>query len=73
MHKSQSQQTTKSIVKHKNYEGVEALRQIATTSLFLENEEEKTSTNRIVPIIKEPEKIEGKFIRSYRYTDSRLV
>jgi hypothetical protein len=48
---------------------VEALRQIATTSLFLENEEEKTSTNRIVPIIKEPVKIEGKFIRSYRTLD----
>ncbi|XP_055639748.1 uncharacterized protein LOC129777486 isoform X1 [Toxorhynchites rutilus septentrionalis] len=47
----------KSIVKTKTYEGVEALRQIATTSLFLQNEQ-KVSSNRIVPIIKEPEKIE---------------
>ncbi|XP_055591708.1 uncharacterized protein LOC129743649 isoform X2 [Uranotaenia lowii] len=45
----------KSIVKTKTYEGVEALRQIATTSLFLQNEQ-KVSSNRIVPIIKEPEK-----------------
>ncbi|XP_037912460.1 uncharacterized protein LOC119652414 isoform X2 [Hermetia illucens] len=36
-------------------EGMEALRQIATTSLFLQNEP-KPPTNRIVPIIKEPEK-----------------
>ncbi|KAL1404126.1 hypothetical protein pipiens_005454 [Culex pipiens pipiens] len=47
----------KSIVKTKTYEGVEALRQIATTSLFLQNEQ-KVSSNRIVPIIKEPEKVE---------------
>uniref|UniRef100_A0A182MZ62 Uncharacterized protein n=1 Tax=Anopheles dirus TaxID=7168 RepID=A0A182MZ62_9DIPT len=47
----------KSIVKTKTYEGVEALRQIATTSLFLQNEQ-KVSSNRIVPIIKEPEKLE---------------
>ncbi|XP_049529612.1 uncharacterized protein LOC125948031 isoform X2 [Anopheles darlingi] len=47
----------KSIVKAKTYEGVEALRQIATTSLFLQNEQ-KVSSNRIVPIIKEPEKLE---------------
>ncbi|XP_058818098.1 uncharacterized protein LOC131681359 isoform X2 [Topomyia yanbarensis] len=47
----------KSIVKTKTYEGVEALRQIATTSLFLQNEQ-KVSSNRIVPIIKEPERLE---------------
>ncbi|XP_053691901.1 uncharacterized protein LOC128740385 [Sabethes cyaneus] len=47
----------KSIVKTKTYEGVEALRQIATTSLFLQNEQ-KVSSNRIVPIIKEPDKTE---------------
>ncbi|XP_075149112.1 uncharacterized protein LOC142223159 isoform X2 [Haematobia irritans] len=35
-------------------EGMEALRQIATTSLFMQNEQ-KPMTNRIVPIIKEPE------------------
>ncbi|KAL9925707.1 uncharacterized protein ACN2A1_014684 isoform 2-T3 [Glossina fuscipes fuscipes] len=35
-------------------EGMEALRQIATTSLFMQNEQ-KPLTNRIVPIIKEPE------------------
>ncbi|XP_059221966.1 uncharacterized protein LOC106082856 isoform X1 [Stomoxys calcitrans] len=35
-------------------EGMEALRQIATTSLFMQNEQ-KPATNRIVPIIKEPE------------------
>ncbi|XP_055922098.1 uncharacterized protein LOC129953198 [Eupeodes corollae] len=37
-------------------EGMEALRQIATTSLFMQNEQ-KLSMNRVVPIIKEPEKI----------------
>ncbi|XP_055852974.1 uncharacterized protein LOC129916825 [Episyrphus balteatus] len=36
-------------------EGMEALRQIATTSLFMQNEQ-KPSMNRVVPIIKEPEK-----------------
>ncbi|XP_032310993.1 uncharacterized protein LOC6505936 isoform X2 [Drosophila ananassae] len=35
-------------------EGMEALRQIATTSLFMQNEQ-KTATNRVVPIINEPE------------------
>lgn len=39
-------------------EGMEALRQIATTSLFMQNEQ-KLSMNRVVPIIKEPEKIVG--------------
>lgn len=37
-----SRSNTKSIVKTRTYEGVEALRQIATTSLFLQNE---TGTN----------------------------
>ncbi|XP_053960911.1 uncharacterized protein LOC128865043 [Anastrepha ludens] len=37
-------------------EGMEALRQIATTSLFMQNEQ-KPSLNRVVPIIKEPENI----------------
>nr|XP_036213843.1 uncharacterized protein LOC106619859 isoform X1 [Bactrocera oleae] len=37
-------------------EGMEALRQIATTSLFMQNEQ-KASLNRIVPIIKEPENL----------------
>lgn len=40
-------------------EGMEALRQIATTSLFMQNEQ-KPMTNRIVPIIKEPENVNGK-------------
>ncbi|KAH8266604.1 hypothetical protein KR018_002936 [Drosophila ironensis] len=35
-------------------EGMEALRQIATTSLFMQNEQ-KTASNRVVPIINEPE------------------
>ncbi|XP_067622188.1 uncharacterized protein [Eurosta solidaginis] len=39
-------------------EGMEALRQIATTSLFMQNEQ-KPLLNRIVPIIKEPENITG--------------
>ena len=39
---------------------MEALRHIATTSLFLQNEQRTTtSLNRIVPIINEPEKREG--------------
>lgn len=42
-------------------EGMEALRQIATTSLFMQNEQ-KPMTNRIVPIIKEPENLNGKYI-----------
>lgn len=41
-------------------EGMEALRQIATTSLFMQNEQ-KPMTNRIVPIIKEPENLNGKY------------
>uniref|UniRef100_A0A6P4EYH9 Uncharacterized protein n=1 Tax=Drosophila rhopaloa TaxID=1041015 RepID=A0A6P4EYH9_DRORH len=35
-------------------EGMEALRQIATTSLFMQNEQ-KTAINRVVPIINEPD------------------
>lgn len=39
-------------------EGMEALRQIATTSLFLQNEQTVVA-NRTVPIIKEPDKHKG--------------
>lgn len=39
---------------------MEALRQIASTSLFLENEQNTVENNRIVPIIKEPDKSTGK-------------
>lgn len=42
---------------------MEALRQIATTSLFLQNEQNVVA-NRIVPIIKEPDKRKGKNIIS---------
>lgn len=35
---------------------MEALRQIASTSLFLENEQNNAENNRIVPTIKEPDK-----------------
>lgn len=42
-------------------EGMEALRQIATTSLFLENEQNTLENNRIVPIIKEPDNLLGEF------------
>ncbi len=38
---------------------MEALRQIATTSLFLQNEQ-NVVTNRTVPTIKEPDKRKGK-------------
>ncbi|XP_051858971.1 pneumococcal serine-rich repeat protein isoform X2 [Drosophila albomicans] len=38
-------------------EGMEALRQIATTSLFMQNEQ-KTAINRVVPIINEPESMD---------------
>ncbi|EDW57499.2 uncharacterized protein [Drosophila virilis] len=38
-------------------EGMEALRQIATTSLFMQNEQ-KTAINRVVPIINEPENMD---------------
>lgn len=48
-----SQFPPKSIVKNKTYEGVEALRQIATTSLFLQNEQ-KTNILQ-VPTINEPD------------------
>lgn len=47
-----SQFPPKSIVKNKSYEGVEALRQIASTSLFLDNEQQRHAT--IIPTIKEP-------------------
>lgn len=54
---------------HDVNEGMEALRQIATTSLFLQNEQH-TSTKNSVPIIKEPDKPYGKhiinFARRYR-------
>ncbi|XP_061390483.1 uncharacterized protein LOC133325777 [Musca vetustissima] len=43
-------------------EGMEALRQIATTSLFMQNEQ-KPMTNRIVPIIKEPDVTAGKHFK----------
>lgn len=39
-------------------EGMEALRHIASTSLFMQNEQ-KSSTNRVVPMIKEPENPTG--------------
>lgn len=42
----------------KTTESIEALRQIATTSLFLQNEQQKT--NRVTPVIQEPENLEGK-------------
>lgn len=62
----------KSIVKTKTYEGVEALRQIATTSLFLQNEQ-KVSSNRIVPIIKEPEKGEGNYSLPREYPSESIL
>lgn len=42
-------------------EGMEALRHIATTSLFLQNEQ-STSKDKdpIIPTIKEPDKLTGK-------------
>lgn len=53
-----SQFPPKSIVKNKSYEGVEALRQIASTSLFLDNENQQLQHQRhlttIIPTIKEP-------------------
>lgn len=52
MSSSQSSQFPKSIVKNKSYEGVEALRQIASTSLFLDNEHQRYAT--IIPTIREP-------------------
>lgn len=55
--------TTNKLNKHKSsskiIEGMEALRQIATTSMFLENEQNNAENNRIVPIIKEPHKGNG--------------
>jgi hypothetical protein len=51
-----SQFPPKSIVKNKSYEGVEALRQIASTSLFLDNEQQRTGAGQqVIPTIKEPE------------------
>lgn len=49
-----SQFPPKSIVKNKSYEGVEALRQIASTSLFLDNENHQQYRNTIIPTIREP-------------------
>lgn len=50
-----SQFPPKSIVKNKSYEGVEALRQIASTSLFLDNEQQPQQRHAtIIPTIKEP-------------------
>lgn len=54
-----SQFPPKSIVKNKSYEGVEALRQIASTSLFLDNEQQQLqqqnrNPNNIIPTIREP-------------------
>lgn len=45
----------------KMIEGMEALRQIASTSLFLENEQHNRENNRIVPVIKEPDKGQSHF------------
>lgn len=54
MSSSQSSQfPPKSIVKNKSYEGVEALRQVASTSLFLDNEQKLNG--QTIPTIKEPE------------------
>jgi hypothetical protein len=53
-----SQFPPKSIVKNKSYEGVEALRQIASTSLFLDNENQQLHQQQrhltTIPTIKEP-------------------
>lgn len=60
MSSSQSSQfPPKSIVKNKSYEGVEALRQIASTSLFLDNEQKLNATTmnavgQTIPTIREP-------------------
>lgn len=51
-------QTSKSREQSDLNEGMEALRQIATTSLFMQNEQ-NVVTNRTVPIIKEPDKGKG--------------
>jgi hypothetical protein len=54
MSSSQSSQfPPKSIVKNKSYEGVEALRQIASTSLFLDNEQK--ANGQTIPTIQEPD------------------
>ncbi|CRK93781.1 CLUMA_CG007308, isoform A [Clunio marinus] len=54
MSSSQSSQfPPKSIVKNKSYEGVETLRQIASTSLFLDNEQKVNG--QTIPTINEPE------------------
>jgi len=45
-------------------EGMEALRQIATTSLFMQNEQ-KTAINRVVPIINEPDSGGKIYIKIY--------
>jgi hypothetical protein len=59
MSSSQSSQfPPKSIVKNKSYEGVEALRQVASTSLFLDNEQK--ANGQTIPTIKEPD--EGELV-----------
>lgn len=69
MSSSQSSQfPPKSIVKNKSYEGVEALRQIASTSLFLDNEQK--ANGQTIPTIKEPD--EGKNICSTDDDDQAL-
>jgi hypothetical protein len=60
MSSSQSSQfPPKSIVKNKSYEGVEALRQIASTSLFLDNEQKANGQTK--PTIQEPDEGENCF------------
>lgn len=60
MSSSQSSQfPPKSIVKNKSYEGVETLRQIASTSLFLDKEQKSNAISgggvcQTIPTIKEP-------------------
>uniref|UniRef100_W8BAF3 Uncharacterized protein n=2 Tax=Ceratitis capitata TaxID=7213 RepID=W8BAF3_CERCA len=49
-------------------EGMEALRQIATTSLFMQNEQ-KTSLNRVVPIIKEPGNINERIPKKTEFSN----
>lgn len=51
---------------------MEALRQIATTSLFLQNEQHTSSKNN-VPIIKEPDKPEGNIFAACNYIQQSLI
>lgn len=69
-HRRCPQQNSRDANKHTVTEGIDALRQIASTSLFMHNEQHKSLSN--VPIIKEPDKPTGMYTNN-TFTNCSII